>query len=181
VFDALLSLPPWIWLITIGFVVVLELLPPSRRSFMEKRLRLQQVALHADKLLQSIGSFELRIFEFQNENLYLDFSHGKLSYQGKKVRWSTPVNQIKSWRVYDSYAVDGYDGDLADWNAEFIDGENVYTLDKKFIENSLSLLLIKAACVRAFGSNKDTVLEGLQQEVAKTNALLLKIDADKSK
>lgn len=175
-FDALLSLPPWIWLITIGFVVVLELLPPSRRSLKEKRLRLQQSAFQADKLLQSVGSFELRISEFEKKNLHLEFSHEKLSFQGKNVRWSLPVNKIKSWRVYDSYAIDGYDGDLTDWNAEFADGENVYTLEKKFIENSLSLLLIKAACVRAFGSNKDTVLEGLQQEVAKTNALAYKIN-----
>ena len=113
--------------------------------------------------------------------MYLEFSHEKLSFQGKSVRWSLPVNKIKSWRVYDSYAVDGYDGDLTDWNAEFIDGENVYKLDKKFIENSLSLLLIKAACVRALGSNKDTLLEGLRQEVVKTNALLHKINTDKLK
>jgi hypothetical protein len=64
------------------------------------------------------------------------------------------------------------------WNVEFKDSKNAHTLDAKFIENSESLELIKVACVRAFGANTQTPLEGLRVELARSERILHAMNSD---
>jgi hypothetical protein len=175
--DAMLLLPFWVLLISLCSAVALLLLPAwliSHTRFKAKTLRLEQIASRAETLLQTVGSVQLRISERKRPHYYLDFLDTKISYFGKEKQWTFDAQKIQKWRVYDRNEF--ADSTLPDWNAEFVDSKQSYKLDKNFIENSESLLLIKAACVRTLGSNKDTLLEGLQQEVAKANSQIYKIN-----
>jgi hypothetical protein len=110
----------------------------------------------------------------------LNFSDNKVSYSGRKIHWQLVFNKVISWRIYDVNAESNQlssEKDPEQWNAEFRDNKNIYTLDAEFIENSESLELLKAACLRAFGSNAQTHLEGLRVELARSERLLHEINS----
>jgi hypothetical protein len=181
--DFVLSLPAWLVWLGMCSITVLALLPiwyvsHSRRR--QQSLRLETILWRADKLLQSAEPLDLKISELKQKNFFLHFSNGKIYYKGKKNQWEILFTKVKSWNIYDVHGKIGSDFSNSMpflWNIEFKDSKYAYTLDASFIENSESLELIKAACVRAFGSNAATPLEGLRLELARSERLLHKINS----
>jgi hypothetical protein len=181
--DFMLSLPAWLaWLSMCGTtgLVLLPVWYVSHNRRRQRSLRLETMLWRADKLLQSAEPLELKISELKRKSLFLHFSEGKIHYKGKKIQWQIPFTKVKSWDIYDVNGKIGSDFSNSMpflWNIEFKDSKNAYTLDASFIENSESLVLIKAACVRAFGSNAATPLEGLRLELARSERLLHEINS----
>lgn len=179
----LVSLPFWlIWLATCftAGIVLLPIWYVSHNRRRQRSLRLEVTLWRADKLLQSAEPLNLRISELRDKTLFVDFSNEIISYCGKKIQWQLPFEEVKSWRVYDANARSNElssEIEPALWVAEFKDNSNAYTLDGSFIENSESIELLKAACVRAFGSNEQTQLEGLRLELAKSERILHQINS----
>jgi hypothetical protein len=182
-FELLLSLTYWFVWLCVCITTVLVLLPlwyVSHNRRKQRSLRSEITVWRADKLLQSAESLDLKISELKRKTLFLRFSKAKIYYQGKRIQWEIPFGKVKSWRVYDVNASSNpkFSNSMPPlWNAEFKDSKNAHTLDAKFIENSESLELIKAACVRAFGSNGQTQLEGLRLELARSERLLHEINS----
>ncbi len=181
--DYFQSLPYWILWLGICSFTGLTLLPIWYVSYGRRKvesLRLETTLWRAEKLLQSAEPVNIQISELRNKALHLDFSNERVCYEGKKIKWQIPFNKVKTWRIYDVNAI-GNPASSGDepvlWNAEFKDSQNAYTLDATFIKNSESLELLKAVCVRAFGSNTQTTLEGLRVELAKSERLLHEINS----
>jgi hypothetical protein len=57
------------------------------------------------------------------------------------------------------------------------DSTLTHKLDSVFIKDSEARELIQAACVRAFGANECTSLEGLQVELARAERLLHEVNS----
>jgi hypothetical protein len=177
--DFVLSLPAWlVWLAMCG-TTALALSPiwdVSHNRRRQQSLRLETMLWRADKLLQSAEPLDLKISELKQKTLFLHFSDGKIYFKGKKIQWEIPFTKVKSWDIYNVNKDFSNSMPLL-WNIEFKDSKNAYTLDASFIENSQSFELIKAACVRAFGSNAATSLEGLRVELARSERILHEINS----
>ena len=175
--------PSWLLVAAICVVTFLIFTPlwlwsASRRRI--KSLRREVMLWRSVKLLQSSSPLELQITGIKHKEVALRFADEHISYFGKKRKWSVPFVKIKSWRVFDQNChpnPDFVNSGPQLWNLELEGSGLSYSLDAGFINDSEADQFIKSACVRAFGANSSTSLEGLQMELAKTERLLHEVNS----
>jgi hypothetical protein len=177
----ILTWPLWlIWFIpcAVTFLVLFPLWVWSISRRRIKSLRREVTLWRSEKLLQSQSPLDLEITGIQRKSWALRFVADQISYRGKKFNWTIPFGKIKQWRVFDQNAQPGFaNSGPAILNLEVQDSDMRYRLDSDFVNDSEADDLIRAACVRAFGSNETTILQGLQMELARTERLLHEINS----
>jgi hypothetical protein len=169
---ALVVIPP---LLTFVFLLPLWAWSKSRRRI--RSLRREVMLWRSEKLLQSHFELNLEVTGIKRRSLSLRFRDRQINYAGKKSTWSVPFEKVKRWRIFDENAQPDFVNSVPIWNLEVQDSAYTHTLDSAFIEDSEARELIQAACVRAFGANESTSLEGLQVELARTERLLHEVNS----
>ncbi len=178
----LLFWPSWILVLAACIATGLILLPVWLWSKSRRRaqaLRREVIVWRSEKLLRSQSPLDLEISGIKRKSLLLRFADQEISFVGRRIKWSIPFGKVKRWKIFDQNSPnpDFVNTGPQIWNLELQDSTNLYTLDASFINDSEALDLIKAACVKAFGSNDDTALEGLLLELAKHERLLHEINS----
>lgn len=173
--------PAWFIVVFICIVAFLILIPfwawsASRRRI--QSLRREVMLWRSEKLLQSPLPLDLEITGIKRKDWMLRFSEQHVSYVGRKRKWLIPFVKIKSWRVFDQNRhPDFVNSGPQIWNLELKDSGLTYLLDSEFVNDSEADQLIRSACVRAFGANESTSLEGLRMELARSERLLHEINS----